>query len=567
MSKIIGKASLLVLGIMLLAGLQVAYAQASAIEVKGVAPKLIFSNDPGQNTATIKYKINEDLSTGFTLKIYDGHDNIIRNLYGIASISAGTTIEKQSWNAKNDDGAPVAAGTYTYKFEGTGFDTITGTIMVRKQTPKLTTRVIGDPFAYMINQIQAAKTDLNKIEALTKKIRKLCQVVEVSDVTGCDSSVQVINDALKGYKEDSTTYQPDSNTIIDEIHRLDADFQQDYGTEMDRSSAVMQPKPVSILDKQQYRQRALINPYKQLLDWVGWMKEGSFFPKTIRNNKSAGAPLIIKLTERFCDRLETPFTDGCKDAIDVMKEATKDYSTLENDPNLNSNASTSNNSRHSMLTTLQERLTDLSQEFAARYGGEDRENAVMPKGNLYYDFVIWQVQLVKQSNLKDYQMATVKNGGVTDVIFYPRQLQGKVQQGDFSVGVLGDPFKHLLEINKLFDSGSFYAADIRERYSKQMISLISEACDVSGGIDGCNDEINTLNDIIKTYKDKRKGNPPGDDERSNNQSRENIMGAFNEILTRLDGYYPYGAGAVQQNDGTTPPAEDPQQDGSEGENL
>lgn len=102
----------------------------------------------GTNTNKITFTLNE--SGYVTLKIYDSSNNPVRTLLNNSILNAGTNYAL--WNGKNDAGALVASGVYTYKFDasdaaGNISTTMTGTITVDRTNPVISNISVSDnPF-------------------------------------------------------------------------------------------------------------------------------------------------------------------------------------------------------------------------------------------------------------------------------------------------------------------------------------------------------------------------------------------------------------------------------------
>ncbi|MBD3920832.1 S8 family serine peptidase [Paenibacillus sp. PR3] len=92
----------------------------------------------GTSTATIKYTLSEEANV--TINIYNAEGILVRTLYQAATTAGAKSI---AWNGKNDAGALVEDGTYTYKInaidlEGHSAEEASGTIDTDKTAPSVT---------------------------------------------------------------------------------------------------------------------------------------------------------------------------------------------------------------------------------------------------------------------------------------------------------------------------------------------------------------------------------------------------------------------------------------------
>jgi type VII secretion-associated serine protease mycosin len=119
--------------------------QSALFDIETGAPKLTsVSATPallkvtGTSTATIKYTVSEDANV--SINIYNADDILVRTLYQAATTAGAKSIV---WNGKNDAGALVDDGVYTYKinavdFDGNASEEASGTIATDRTAPSVT---------------------------------------------------------------------------------------------------------------------------------------------------------------------------------------------------------------------------------------------------------------------------------------------------------------------------------------------------------------------------------------------------------------------------------------------
>ncbi|MBI5413547.1 hypothetical protein HZA42_04335 [Candidatus Peregrinibacteria bacterium] len=340
---------------------------------------------------------------------------------------------------------------------------------VQVASAALSTRVTLDPFTKLAEDINAV-TKVGQLQPLIVRLSKYCKELELPDMGGCPDTITSLKEAIKvikanpaGSEEEAQALELELNAFVEAVNELDSQFAIEYGGD-DRESAQEPAKVTDLLKADP--ERALQNPFDQLVDWVKWWDAGSFYPKTVRSNAKFGAPMVNKFIKKFCDKLEVDFTDGCKDTLGIVKGKIKK----------NSKKSELNTSRREIIDTYLELLGNLSTSFESRFAGDDRTGAVKP--------------------------------------------------ADYTGG---DPFEYKLTVVEWWDIGSLFPAVVRGKYAPKMVDEIKRDCLANAVYDeeGCGDEVQVLKDKIKNYPQKP----------SLNQTKENIVDAFKEVLTRLSEDY------------------------------
>lgn len=310
--------------------------------------------------------------------------------------------------------------------------------------PVLSARTTGNPFPKIAEEMLAA-TSVNQLGPIIIALGKNCKELELPDTNGCPDMIASLKNSIKTIKSNPTeeakaeAFELEINAFVEAATELGNQFELEYGG--DERAAAEKPAKMANLLKADSK-RALQNPFDQLIDWVNWWDNGSFYPKTVRSNAKFGAPKVNKFIKNFCDKLEIDFTDGCGDVLKLVKSKIKKNSKK---PELNV-------SRREIIDTYLELLGNLSESFENRYGGDDRTSAAAP---------------------------------------------------DAYAG--GDPFAYKLTVVEWWDLGSFFPATTRIKFAPKMVNEIAADCLASAVYDeeGCGDEISVLKSKLKNYPKKK----------------------------------------------------------------
>lgn len=99
-----------------------------------VDPSVINPEATEGNAAYISYTVNENLPTGFSLRIYDSGDVAVKTLIDTNQLISQGSTGTASWNGRKSNNQIVAPGDYRYKFRAGGQDLATGLIRVELGT-------------------------------------------------------------------------------------------------------------------------------------------------------------------------------------------------------------------------------------------------------------------------------------------------------------------------------------------------------------------------------------------------------------------------------------------------
>ncbi|GEM_PF-3612783 len=228
-------------------------------------------------------------------------------------------------------------------------------------------RVSDNPITYLTGQLNAL-TQFTQSETFLKKVKAICDALEMPTVKGCPDELKDIRAALKtarkvgagGTEAALASFKDAAGEILTD--HLGADYQNEYNPpEMSDQNNVQEEapqKPINRFDDKlypQHKERALVDPFPELLAWTHWLKAGNFYPKVIRMDKNVGIPMIIELTTGYCAKLELPDTNGCVD--EVIKPLRKLLAQKA--------------SRLELLNNLASSLGNLESDFNNTYGEND----------------------------------------------------------------------------------------------------------------------------------------------------------------------------------------------------
>lgn len=212
-----------------------------------------------------------------------------------------------------------------------------------------------------------------KASAFIAATGKVCKKYELPTLNGCGDETKIMKDALKELKDapDATSGEFGEGiaeavdtfkaALTEQLDEIEASAEAEYA--VDEPLETISVTPTDVLTA--YPERAMVNPFDQMADWVSFWESGKFLPKIIRTNPKFGAKLIIKLTKKFCNQLEIRGTDGCPDELKVLKNAIKAGRTTKI-------------RRLSIVDIYKKEMVYLSEIFEDGYGGEDRVNAQEP---------------------------------------------------------------------------------------------------------------------------------------------------------------------------------------------
>lgn len=212
-----------------------------------------------------------------------------------------------------------------------------------------------------------------KASAFIAATGKVCKKYELPTFSGCGDETKIMKDALKELKDapDATSGEFGESiaeavdtfkaVLTEQLDEIETSAEEEYA--VDEPLETIPAEPTNVLTA--YPERALVNPFDQMADWVSFWQSGKFSPKVIRTNPKFGAKLIIKLTQKFCNQLEIRGTDGCPDELKVLRNAIKAGRTTKL-------------RRLSIIDIYKKEMVYLSEIFEDEYGGEDRVNAQEP---------------------------------------------------------------------------------------------------------------------------------------------------------------------------------------------
>lgn len=100
-----------------------------------VSPSQINPSDPARNTAFISYTALTNLPAGYSVRIVDGSNVLIKNLINVNQFVPAGTNAVIAWNATRNDGSTVGTGNYFFVFNVSGVDVLSGLIRVETTVP------------------------------------------------------------------------------------------------------------------------------------------------------------------------------------------------------------------------------------------------------------------------------------------------------------------------------------------------------------------------------------------------------------------------------------------------
>lgn len=229
-----------------------------------------------------------------------------------------------------------------------------------------TLRSEKNPFDALVTKAGQLRT-LGQADALINQVKVNCDELEVPDTKGCPTEIKDMKAALKtargirgaaAVRAATTDFK---ESLGEKIERISEFWEENYGGESrEEATAPTKPEyqfnPTKFADR---KERALVNPFPELIAWVDWMDSGSFKPQAIRANAGSGAPMIIALTEKYCKKLELRDTDGCPDELKQLKSMISQKPALKK-------------TRDEIIKTYHNTLEYLGQRYDELYSGDFR---------------------------------------------------------------------------------------------------------------------------------------------------------------------------------------------------